>query len=225
MSSSKKQPLLVFGAGGHGKSVLDTLQAEGRYDVVGLIDSTREVGYRVLGVPVLGGESDLPAIVQELGCHNVFVAVGDNFQRSAISGRLLAAFPDIAFVTPVHPSAVVSPSAELGAGTVVMAGAVINAQSVIHPGCIINTRASVDHDCTLAPFSSVAPGATLGGGVVVGQRTAIGLGSSVSQQLEIGADTVIGTGACVVSGIPASVVAYGCPCKVMRSRKSDERYL
>ena len=223
--SRAKQPLIVFGAGGHGKSVLDTLHAEGRYEVLGLIDSTAEVGYRVLGVPVLGGEDDLPVIMQQQACNNFLVAVGDNFQRREISNRLLASFPDISFVNAVHPSAVVSHSAELGAGTVVMAGAVINAQSAISAGCIINTRSSIDHDCTMAPFSSLAPGATLGGGVIVSHRSSVGLGSSVNQRLQIGADTVIGTGACVVSDIPASVVAYGCPCKVIRSREIDEPYL
>ncbi len=223
--SSKKQRLIVFGAGGHGKSVLDTLRAEGKYEVLGLIDSTRKEGYRVLGVPVLGGESDLGAISQQLACSNFFIAVGDNFQRSAISTRLLAAYPDITLVSTVHPAAVISPSAELGAGTVVMAGAVVNAQSIIGPGCIINTRSSIDHDCTMAHFSSLAPGATLGGGVNIGRCTSVGLGSNVSNNLKIGADTVIGTGASVVSEIPASVVAYGCPCKVIRSREIDEPYL
>lgn len=224
MSSNKKK-LLVFGAGGHGKSALDTLRAEGKYEVLGLVDSTRQKGYRVLGTQVLGGESDLPEILQQLACSNFFIAVGDNFQRSAISNRLLETFPDIAFVSTVHPSAVVSPSAELGAGSIVMAGAVISAQSTISAGCIINTRASIDHDCTLAPFSSLAPGATLGGEVDVGRCSSVGLGSSVSQQVKIGADTVIGTGSAVVSEIPESVVAYGCPCKVIRSREIDESYL
>ena len=223
--SGEKPQLIVFGAGGHGKSVLDTLFAEGKYTVIGLIDSTRPVGYEVLGVPELGTEADLPSIIAQRGCNTFFIAIGDNFQRSEVSNRLRVAIPDMTLVTAVHPRAVISPSAVLGAGTVVMAGAVVNAQCTIAGGCIVNTRSSVDHDCTMAPFSSLAPGATLGGGVTVGHRSAIGLGSNVNQQLDIGADTVIGTGACVVSNIPPSVVAHGCPCKVVRSREMDEPYL
>lgn len=220
-----REPILVFGAGGHSHSVIDTLRAEGRYEILGLIDSQSKPGLEVYGLTVLGTEAELPALLSGYNCRSLCIAIGDNYQRSTIHQRLAENLPDVQFVTTIHPGAVVSPGALLGRGVVVMAGAVINAGVEVGEGCLVNTRSSVDHDCILGAFSSVAPGATLGGAVRIGSRTSIGLGCNVRHRVCIGTDSVIGVGACVVRDIPDDVVAYGCPCVVVRSRQPDAPYL
>ncbi len=221
----QKEPLIIFGASGHAKSVIDTIHAESRYRVVGLIDSFQQLSCEFLGYKVLGGEEDIANIVETTGCGSFFVAVGDNYQRRAITQRLQKRLQTIRFVTIVHPSAVISPTSKLGAGVIVKPGAIISADVTVADGCVVNTRASIDHDCTLEMFSSVAPGATLGGNVTLGECSSVGLGANVSHRVSIGADSVIGTGAAVVDAIPKSVVAYGVPCRPVRPRKADETYL
>lgn len=223
--TQSRESILVFGAGGHGHSVVDTLRVEGKYEILGLVDSQSAPGKEVYGLTVLGTEADLPELLARHNCHSLCIAIGDNYQRASIHQRLAEALPSVEFVSAIHPAAIVSPGALLGGGVVVMAGAVINTGVQIGEGCLVNTRSSVDHDCILGAFSSVAPGATLGGAVRVGRRASIGLGANVSHGLCIGADSVIGAGATLVSDIPNEVVAYGCPCVVVRSRKLDERYL
>lgn len=223
--TQSRESILVFGAGGHGHSVVDTLRVEGKYEILGLVDSQSAPGKEVYGLTVLGTEADLPELLARHNCHSLCIAIGDNYQRASVHQRLEETLPGIRFITTIHPSAIVSPGALLGDGVVVMAGAVINAGVQIGEGCLVNTRSSVDHDCILGVFSSVAPGATLGGAVQIGSRASIGLGASVSHGVCIGADSVIGVGACVVTEMPNEVVAYGCPCVVVRSRKPDERYL
>ena len=41
--------ILVFGASGHAKVVLDTIEKEGNFQVKGLIDPNKEIGEDVLG--------------------------------------------------------------------------------------------------------------------------------------------------------------------------------
>jgi sugar O-acyltransferase (sialic acid O-acetyltransferase NeuD family) len=201
------------------------LEEEGKYHVAGLVDSVRSAGELVFGYVILGAEKDFAALAQKCGCNKVIVAIGDNYQRQAASERLVAAVPELQFVSTVHPSAVVSKRATLGRGCVLMAGVIINAGTVLADGCLVNTRASIDHDCQLSAFSSVAPGAVLAGAVRVGVRTSIGLGATVRQGVAIGPDTVIGAGATVTRDIPDLVVAYGLPCEVVSGRGMGDPYL
>lgn len=118
--------------------------------------------------------------------------------------------------TAIHPSAVISPRASIGEGTVVMAGALINSCATIGKHCIINTGSSVGHDAVVGDFVHIAPHATLAGGVVVGEGSWIGAGSVVKQGIKIGKDCMIGAGSVVVKDIPDGVTAYGNPCKVVK---------
>lgn len=223
--TDNNEKLLIIGAGGHARSVIDTVQCEGRYEILGLLADNLDMGAEVYGYRVLGGLDTIAAIANGNHCHQAIIAVGDNFQRERIATRLRGLDPGVHFSTTIHPAAVISPSAKLGEGVVIMAGVVINAGAVIGEGCLLNTRASIDHDCVLGEFASIAPGATLGGNVRVGARTAIGLGAGVIHKITIGADTVIGAGAVVVCDQPEGVVAYGNPCRTVRQRDCHSSYL
>ena len=146
-----------------------------------------------------------------------FVAIGQADLRQRITERWLARGHHLE--TAIHPTAVVSPSAKLGPGTCVMAGAIIQTESRIGRGVIINTGSTVDHDALLGDYVHVAPGAHLAGNVEVGESTWIGLGSSVRENLVIGSRTLVGAGSVMVRDLPDDVVAYGSPCRVMRSVK------
>ena len=69
-------PVFGFGAGGHAKVVMEILQLDGRYEVVGLLDPAPALrGREVLGVPVLGGDDQVEAI-KACGAELFFVGVG-----------------------------------------------------------------------------------------------------------------------------------------------------
>ena len=219
------EPVLVVGAGGHAFSVIDTLECQGRHRVVGLLVNDSPVDRAVRGYRVLGSVSELATVAQATGCQAVIVTIGDNYQRQRVSAKVRSLLPDAHFISAIHPSAVISSTARVGQGVVILAGAVVNCGTEIGEGCLINSRASVDHDCTLEAFSSVAPGATLGGNVVVGQRSSVGLGAAVVHRISIGADTVIGAGAVVVADQEAGIVAFGSPCRMVRTRAANAPYL
>ena len=90
---------------------------------------------------------------------------------------------------------------------------------------IINTGASVGHDCRLSDFVHIASHATLTGGVQIGEGTWIGAGSVIRQGITIGAGTMIGAGSVVVKDIPANVVAFGNPCRVIREIDKTNKYM
>ena len=204
-----------LGAGGHARVVIEILRcSSSSYEVAGLLDpDTALHGTRVLGVPVLGDDSMLPDLARK-GISRFFVgvgSVGDRKPRQRLFEKavLLGMEP----VQAVHPRAVVSPSAETGAGTTVMAGAVINACARVGTNVIVNTGAVVEHDCIVGDHVHIATGAVVAGGVCVGNGAHIGAGATVLQGLRIGGNAIVGAGAVVVADVEPDVTVVGCPAR------------
>ncbi len=219
-----KGDLVVIGSSGHAKVVLDAIEREGRWRVVGLLDSFREPGGASFGYEILGAEGDLPRLVAA-GVRAAFVAIGDNWQRHLMASKARALAPELVFASPAHPSAQVARGVEIGEGTVLMAGAVVQSASLVGRFCIVNTRASLDHDGVLGDFASLAPGVTAGGNVQIGDFAAVGIGATILHGRRIGEHSVVGAGAVVVHDVSAGTVAYGVPARVVRGRGPGDPYL
>ncbi len=217
-----RKPIVIFGAGGHGKVITDILEKMGTWQILGFLDSSRAKGSLVMDYAVLGNEEDLLTLPQDVSC---IIAIGDNWTRSQVEKKLLKIKPTLFFAIAIHPGAVIGRDVEVGVGTVVMAGAVINPCTKIGRHCKVNTGATIDHDNVLGDFSAVEPGATLSGTVSVGEFSTIAVGAKVKHGIAIGPHTVIGAGSTVLSNIADHVVAYGTPAVVVRTRKVNDRYL
>lgn len=220
MSDAKPLKLLILGAGGHAKVVMDAIAAGAKseiapdgFKVTGFIDieDGSLVGEQILGLRVQGDLSDLPRLRLQ-GGQAVFPGHGDPATRS----KAVEASQKIKYKLPilVHPSGTVSASANIGAGSFVAAGAVVGPDAKLGRYCLINTCASVDHDCVLGEGVHVAVGAHLAGDVRVGANTLIGAGATVIPGIKIGAGVTIAAGAVVVENIPDNTTVMGVPGKV-----------
>lgn len=110
-----------------------------------------------------------------------FIAVGDNAARK----REVKAHSPAVFPTLIHPRAIVSPLASVGAGSIVMAGAVVQPHARIGQHCIVNSGATVDHHAILGDYVHIAPGAHLCGNVHVGEGTLVGVGVGIAPGTKI----------------------------------------
>jgi sugar O-acyltransferase (sialic acid O-acetyltransferase NeuD family) len=216
----ESRKLVIYGAGGHAVSVFDVALAAG-FRVHCFIDDTRKRSGRLLGRPLLDDLSRLGSA----GDFLFAIAIGDNFQRERMAGKLKRSIPGARFPVLVHPDASVSRFAALGPGTVVMAGARVGPRCSVGGFCIVNTRASIDHDNVLGDYSSFAPRAVSGGGVKLGRRSAVSIGAVVKEKVSIGRDTVIGGNSYVNRNVGSNKVAYGSPARVIRGRKAGDKYL
>lgn len=207
--------LVIIGASGHGKVVVDIAEQIGCYDEILFCDDsmTRET---VLGYPIVG---DSQKALEYKEKADYIVAIGNSKIRENVMTNLQ--FQNGHIATLIHPKATVSRYAKIGYGTVVMAGAVINPDSEIGKGCIINTGATVDHDCRIGDFVHVAVGSHLCGTVAVGSHTWIGAGAIVKNNLDICGDCMIGAGAVVVKNIERKGKYMGVPAEKKKMLDSE----
>jgi len=202
------EPVVVIGAGGHGKVVVSTLLAAG-IPVPCVLDDDREKwASEIFGVPVRGPVSDEvePGRLAVLG-------IGRNEERKRIAEAL-----NLDWATVIHPHAWVHPSVNLGAGAVVFAGAIVQPDTVIGRHVIVNTGALIDHDCEIGDYAHVAPGVKLSGGVRLDEGVFLGIGSCAIPGVHVGEWTTVGAGAAVVNDLPSGVTAVGVPARELERK-------
>lgn len=210
---------MLWGSAGHAKVLADIIALRGGR-VLALFDN-RQVPSALPGVPIFLGEVGFDqwatsvARVQHVAG---LAAIGGNRGRDRLHFQDLFRKHGLTLPVLVHPSAVVSRSALLGAGTQVLALANVAADVTTGDACIINHNASVDHECVLGNGVHIAPGATICGCVTVGENTFIGAGSVILPRLTIGADAVVGAGAVVTRNIRPGSTVIGNPAKAIPSR-------
>ena len=179
------QRLLIVGAGGHGRSVAEAVLADDMFRLVGFVDDAAPELRRVWDWPVFGTTFDLAPYRQH--AEVAVVAIGNNTLREELHSRLLVA--GFVLATVLHPKAIVSPRAKIGAGSVVMAGAVVGTEAQLGSGVIVNCGAVVDHHCQVEDFGHLGVNAAMAGGSVLGHGAWMQAG------------VVLGYGAKVAAGI------------------------
>lgn len=213
--TTTKQPIVLFGGGGHAKVVCDAALAAG-LRVAGFLDDASDAALSNWPIKSLGRLDQWYSVVEN--GHRLACAIGDNVLRIKWLNRISAAANHETqsgqFCTIVHPSALISSHHVLiGAGSFLSARSVVNTHAVLGRGVIVNTGSIVEHDCVLGDGVHLGPGSALGGAVRIGERTLIGIGACVRPSITIGRDCVIGAGAVVVSDIDDGMTVMGNPAR------------
>jgi sugar O-acyltransferase (sialic acid O-acetyltransferase NeuD family) len=217
--------VVVVGASQHAKYTIDAMVRQGIDTIVGLVDDDPVGDNELAGYPILGRIGELPELALRHDLHAAIVAIGDNWTRAQVAGRVAELCPSMTFATAIHPSAQIGARTVIGPGSVVMAGVVINNDGVVGGHGFLATSSSLDHDSRLDAFASFSPNVATGGAVHIGAFSAIGIGASIVHGVIIGAHTVVGAGSTVLGDLPDHVIAFGTPARVIRSRPEGERYL
>lgn len=217
--------IVIIGAGGHSKVLIDIIEKEAKYELVGLIDDYFKAGTIVLGYEIIGNMKTFNEVINEQKIYGGVVAFGDNFKRSVVAGKINSSNPSFCFVNCIHPKSTIGKDVNIGAGNVFMAGTIINSGSTIENHCILNTNSSLDHDCKMTNYSSIAPNVTIGGNTDIGEYSAIGIGTNIFHNISIGKNCIIGGGSLVTKDTMDNSVYFGSPCQFIRSHKLGNKYL
>jgi sugar O-acyltransferase (sialic acid O-acetyltransferase NeuD family) len=207
--------VIIAGAGGHGRVVLDILRAANLHTVVGFLDANQDLhGTAINGVPVMGN-LNLLFKLKSKGVAGAIVAIGDNRIRASYAHKLAAA--GLKLANAIHPSAIISPTARLGLNLVIAAGAIICTEAKIADSAIINTAAVVDHECEIGEAAFIAPGVRLAGRVSVGEGAFVGIGANVLPCLRIGEHSIVGGGTLVRRDVPPGATVVGVPGRIIKT--------
>lgn len=194
------QNIIIIGAGGHSRSVIDILESLNEYKILGLVDNQLKPGSVVGEYTVIGSDLDLKKL--QTSSKFAFIAIGqikNPFLRSEIYKNLRKLDFDLPIV--ISPSAIVSDKSEIGDGTVVMNGAIINAGAKIGSNCIINTGAIVEHDVNIGDNTHISTNSVINGNASVGKFTFVGSGSVIRNDISVGDECIVPMGSVIYKNI------------------------
>lgn len=220
-----KENIVLIGGGNHVQYSIDIIEKEGKYNVVGIIDSIKDIGTGIYGYKVIGRQENIKSLSLEYNFKSGIITIGDNWIRHKIWKIIMDIDPSFTFVNAIHPSIIIGNNVKMGHGIIAMAGVIFNPGATIEDFCFFATGAQIEHDCIIGKFASVSAGSVLGGHVHVKDYAAITLGVTILDRVTIGENSVIGSGSLVTKDIPDDVLAYGNPAKIIRKREKGERFL
>ena len=205
--------LIIVGAGGFGREVRWLVErineASPQWNLLGFLDSNYNVLSKNLDkVNVIGTVDD---IVNYPDAYVVCCVANTHIRR-----KLAEKVSNNRFATLIDPSAIVSPTAEIGEGSVVCAGAVITVDIKIGRHNIIDVNSTVGHDAVLEDFVTLYPSVNVSGNTLIKSGVELGTGTQVLQGLTVGENAIVGAGAVVIRDLPSDCTAVGVPSKVIK---------
>ncbi|MBM7869450.1 UDP-perosamine 4-acetyltransferase [Clostridium pascui] len=211
--------IILVGAGGHCKVIIDIIKSQNEFEIVGITDKNPELN-NILDIPIIGDDSKLKQIYDD-GVDNAFICVG-SLNNNNLRSIIYKSLKNIGFKLPVlvHKNSIISEFVYIEEGTCIMPGAIINSGTCIGKNCIINTGSLIEHDCKVGDNTHISPNVSIAGGVNIGFNTHIGIGSSIIQGVNLGNNVTIGAGAVVINDINSNSLAVGVPAKIIRINHS-----
>lgn len=204
--------IILIGASSQGRVTLDVLE-DGGIEVAGFLDDNELlIGKDINGKKVLG-KIDKVKEMSKSGCKFI-ICVGNNYLRKTICARL--DIGDSSYGNAIHPSSVIFKTASVGYGNMVFANSFIGSNARIGNHVIVNNGAFIEHDAVISDFANIGTGCCMGGRVIINEGAFLSVGVTLGPRVTIGANSIIGAGSVVVKDIPAGVLAYGIPARVIR---------
>lgn len=174
--------ILIIGAGGLSKIVVDILKPSGQYKIEGLID--RKLSDIVIeGIKVIGTDKDLPRLFKN-GLTRAVVAIGCvSAETNVTRMKRTEAIKDIGFdlINVVHKDAYISRTARMGTGNIIVGGCYIGPDVNIGSGVILHPFVSIEHDSVIGDYTHMAQGSKAAGEVRTGRASFIGMGANIIQ--------------------------------------------
>lgn len=197
----KRENLVLIGGGGHCQSVIDVIELENRYNIMGILDVNIPLGQTILGYKVIGEDKDISKFSRK---ENVYflITVGQiksNTTRILIHGILKDNKCKLA--TVISPRAYISPNSIIKSGTVIHHDVFINAGVEIGENCIINTKAIIEHGVKVGDFCHISTGAIVNGEAKIANGCFLGSNSTISNSIFISKNTIISAGKFVKENI------------------------
>ncbi len=198
---NQKENLILIGGGGHCQSVIDVIELENRYNIIGILDVNLPLGHTVFGHKVIGEDRDISKFSRK---ENVYflITVGQIKSNSTrISINRILNSNNCKLATVISPRAYISPNSIIKSGTVIHHDVLINAGVEIGENCIINTKAIIEHGVKVGDFCHISTGAIVNGEAKIADGCFLGSNSTISNSISISKNIIVGAGKFVKENI------------------------
>ena len=192
-----KKDIVLVGAGGHCRSVIDVIEHENKFNIIGVLDPNHKFLTQVLNYPILGGDDEIEKLSKTISCFCITVGQA---KSASIRINLFELIKKHGGNLPLiqSPLSHVSKHAIIQEGTIVMHNALVNTNAKIGYNCIINTGSLIEHDVIVGNHCHISTKVVLNGRVNVGNESFIGSNTVVADSISIADKTVIGAGSVVI---------------------------
>jgi acetyltransferase-like isoleucine patch superfamily enzyme len=120
------------------------------------------------------------------------------------------------YTSIIHPANAIAGSVKLNRGIVSGPGVSIAPFAELASFVSINRNVSIGHHTRIGKNTTINPGCNIAGIVNIGENVVMGMGSNIVDRIHIGNNTIIGTGSLVNKSLPANVLAYGVPARIIK---------
>jgi acetyltransferase EpsM len=207
-------PYAIFGGRGGGDVIADYLDLQpGTATVLGFLNDLSPPGSLVCGRTVLGGFTDWRGLPTEARFLAPLHKAKEIQARRAVVDGL--GVPEDRWGRAIHPGAVISPRATLGAGACIGPLCDLSPGVVLGRHVALRAGASLGHDVVLGDFAFFGPKAVSLGYVEVGEGAHIGPGAILRESIRIGRYAVVGFGSAVVRDVEDFTIVAGNPARVI----------
>jgi sugar O-acyltransferase (sialic acid O-acetyltransferase NeuD family) len=210
-----KEKLILIGGGGHCKSSIDVIEAEGRFLIAGILDIKEKIGTKILDYEIIGTDDD----IEELSKDNLnfFITVGQ-IKSALIRMRIFEKLKakDISLPIIISPEAYVSKYAQIGEGSIIMHQAFVNAGAVIGSNTIVNTAALIEHDAKVGNHCHISTGAIINGDCKVEDGCFIASNSVLAHGVRIHENSIIAAGTPAFKDLESNKILMGLPGKIIK---------
>lgn len=204
--------ILIIGAGGLGKEVVDLIRDIGGYEIVGFLDDSKDKKDKIVnGIPVL----DTVDRLERYGnVEDIAIAIANPSARRRIyeySRTMRFQYPNL-----IHPTVVSGSNVKMGKGNIVGAYSILSTDVVLHDFITINPQCGIGHESKVGSFTTLYWNVNIGGNAFILENCELGSKACVIQGLRISDNVVLGAGAVVVKNIDESGIYAGVPVRKIK---------
>jgi len=211
----KKKPIILVGAGGHCISCIDIIEVGGKYNIIGILDLSENVGKKILGYDVIGTDEQIKDFAKE--CPEFLITVGQ-IKSSNIRKNIYKEIKIAGGKLPViiSPHAYLSKHAAIDEGTIIMHHSLVNAGAKVGKCAIVNSKALIEHETTVGNFCHISTEAVLNGQSKTGDNCFLGSNTVIGNNISICDNAIISAGSQVLKDIKLPGVYIGNPLRKIR---------
>ena len=204
-SESERHRIIIFGCGGHARSVANAIREIDDQTEILFVDNNVKENEIILGFRTEQGYD-----IEENDKY--IIAVGDNMVRSRLYHKIRKAGRGCC-ISVISVRALIGKEADVGNGTFVAHNAYLGPQSKAGIDTIINTGSIIEHEAVIGNHTHIAPNVTVCGRSKIGNYVFCGAGSTIIDKVNICDGVTVGAGAVVVKDITEPGIYVGVPAR------------